>query len=165
MSLEAYPRTKTQTVFFVLMSALALASLLFSCQALYLERHRITSGYGDYVIFYTGAQIVSTVASDAVVGSRVAATIRPTAVRVSFEPSAEGGANRFTAAILDLEPRGDIIRVRSDIISADLTPTAVADAQITTGMSVEFVFAPEAVTIYAADAPHESRTDVRSDNA
>ena len=40
------------------MSALALASLLFSCQALYLERHRITSGYGDYVIFYTGAQIV-----------------------------------------------------------------------------------------------------------
>lgn len=58
MSLEANPRTRAQTVFFVLMSALALVSLLFSGQALYLERHRIASGYGDYVIFYTGAQIV-----------------------------------------------------------------------------------------------------------
>jgi molybdate transport system ATP-binding protein len=112
----------------------------------------------------TGAEIVSTVATDVAVGSRVAATIRPT-VRVSFEPSAEGGSNRFTAAILDLEPRGDIIRVRSDTISADLTPTAVADAQITTGMRVEFAFAPDAVTIYPADTPEGSRSDVRFDSA
>jgi hypothetical protein len=58
MEMEAHPRTRAQTIFFVLMSTLALVSLLFSCQALYLERHRIASGYGDYVIFYTGAQIV-----------------------------------------------------------------------------------------------------------
>src|SRR3546814_2386556 len=37
--------------------------------------------------------------------------------------------SRIIAPILDLEPRGDIIRVRSDIISADLTPTAVAEEQ------------------------------------
>lgn len=56
--MEARPRTRAQSIFFVLMSTLALVSLLFSCQALYVERHRIASGYGDYVIFYTGAQIV-----------------------------------------------------------------------------------------------------------
>lgn len=58
MELEAQPRTRAQRVFFVLMSALALASVLFSAQGLYSERQRIASGYGDYVIFYTGAQIV-----------------------------------------------------------------------------------------------------------
>ena len=95
----------------------------------------------------------------------MAATIRPTAVRVSFEPTAGNAGNRFTAPILDLEPRGDIIRVRSDTISADLTPTAVADAQITTGMNVEFAFDPDAVTIYEADAPRIPRSDARPDSA
>lgn len=58
MGLDANPRTRAQTVFFVLMSTLALASLQFSCYALYVERERIANGYGDYVIYYTGAQIV-----------------------------------------------------------------------------------------------------------
>ena len=58
MEMEVHPRTRAQAIFFVLMSALALVSFLFSCQALYTERHRIVSGYGDYVIFFTGAQIV-----------------------------------------------------------------------------------------------------------
>ena len=58
MDLEAKARTRAQRVFFVLMSALALASVLFSAHGLYGERQRIASGYGDYVIFYTGAQIV-----------------------------------------------------------------------------------------------------------
>jgi molybdate transport system ATP-binding protein len=112
-----------------------------------------------------GVEIASTVATSAPVGSRVAATVRPTAVRVSVEQAAGGVENRFTAPILDLEPRGDIIRVRSDAISADLTPTAVADAQITTGMDVEFAFDPDAVTIYEADAPRVPRNGGRSDSA
>ena len=106
-----------------------------------------------------GVAIVSTVATGAPTGSRVAATIRPAAVRVSFEHLPSGGPNRIIAPILDLEPRGDIIRVRSDIISADLTPAAVADAQITTGMTVEFTFESGAVTIYPADTADGSRTD------
>ena len=97
----------------------------------------------------SGAQIVSTVATDAALGARVAAAIRPTAVRVSTEPSSMSGPNRFVAAILDLEPRGDIVRVRSELISADLHPGAVADALLTTGMTVEYVFDADAVTIYA----------------
>jgi hypothetical protein len=49
---------KTQTIFFVLMSALAMVSVLFAGQALYGERERIATGYGDYVIYYSGAQII-----------------------------------------------------------------------------------------------------------
>ena len=79
-------------------------------------------------------------------------------MRVSFDPSASPHSNQFTATILDLEPRGDIIRVRSDTISADLTPTAVADAQITTGMTVEFAFDPDAVTIYPAQPSVDARS-------
>ncbi len=40
------------------MSALAGASLLFACHALYIQQRQIASGYGDFVIYYTGAQIV-----------------------------------------------------------------------------------------------------------
>ena len=99
----------------------------------------------------SGVHIVSTAATDVPVGSDVAAAIRPTAVRVSTETSATPSPNRFTAAIQDLEPRGDIVRVRSKLISADLHPAAVADAQLTTGMTVEYSFDPDAVTIYPTD--------------
>jgi molybdate transport system ATP-binding protein len=102
----------------------------------------------DGMVTDSGARIVSTVATDAARGERVAAAIRPTAVRVSVEPAVAPGANRFVAAILDLEPRGDIVRVRSELISADLHPAAVADAGLTTGMTVQYVFDADAVTIY-----------------
>jgi molybdate transport system ATP-binding protein len=95
-----------------------------------------------------GSEIVSTVGSDAAVGEIVAATVRPSAVRIDPRASVDDGVNRLTGLILDLEPRGDIIRVRSDAISADLTPAEIADAQITTGMRAVFSFPPGAVTIY-----------------
>ncbi|MCR2808711.1 MULTISPECIES: ABC transporter ATP-binding protein [unclassified Microbacterium] len=98
-----------------------------------------------------GAPIFSSVPTDAPLGSRVAATIRPTAVRVALDQPEAPGPNRLTGGILDLEPRGDIIRVRSDTIAADLTPAAVADAQLMIGTAVRFTFDPAAVTIYSAE--------------
>ena len=95
----------------------------------------------------SGIEIVSTSPSDAVVGSRVAATIRPTSVLASLE-HADPAANRIRGTVIDLEPRGDIIRVRSEAISADLTPTAVADAGISAGTTIFFTFDSGAVTIY-----------------
>jgi molybdate transport system ATP-binding protein len=97
-----------------------------------------------------GSEIVSTVGSDAAVGDVVAATVRPSAVHIDPAATAGDGVNRLTGLILDLEPRGDIIRVRSDAISADLTPTEITDGQITTGMRAVFAFPPDAVTIYAS---------------
>jgi molybdate transport system ATP-binding protein len=106
----------------------------------------------DGMVTDSGVRIVSTEETDAALGARVAAAIRPTAVRVCTEPSSTAGANRFVASILDLEPRGDIVRVRSELISADLHPAAVADAGLTTGMTVEYAFDADAVTIYANGA-------------
>ena len=83
----------------------------------------------------------------AAIGSRVAATIRPRAVRVCASRSASRTINSLSGTILDLEPRGDLIRVRSDVISADLAPAEVADARLTTGMRVEFSFEPQDVAI------------------
>jgi molybdate transport system ATP-binding protein len=105
----------------------------------------------DGLVTDAGAHIVSTLASDAPMGSRVAAAIRPTAVRVSTTPSPMKSSNTFAATILDLEPRGDIVRIRSSLISADLHPAAVADARLSTGLTVEYSFDPEAVLIYTTD--------------
>jgi molybdate transport system ATP-binding protein len=105
-----------------------------------------------------GDEIVSTVVSDAPIGAAVAAIVRPSAVRVDARPALASGVdrlsvNRVSGVILDLEPRGDIIRVRSDAISADLTPAEVADAEITTGVRVQFTFPADAVTVYPAIPP------------
>lgn len=94
-----------------------------------------------------GIDIVSSSPSDAIVGSRVAATVRPAFVLASAQPS-DPAANRITGTVIDLEPRGDIIRVRSEAISADLTPAAVADAGISTGSTIVFTFDAGSVTIY-----------------
>ncbi len=98
-----------------------------------------------------GVGILSAGASTAPVGSRVAATVRPSAVRVSRSAAGASG-NRISGTVMDLEPRGDIIRVRSDAISADLSPAAVADEEIETGERVTFLFDSEAVTVYAIEA-------------
>lgn len=42
----------------LLLSALALVSILFSAEMLYRERNQIKNAYGDFIIFYTGAQIL-----------------------------------------------------------------------------------------------------------
>lgn len=94
-----------------------------------------------------GIDIRSTVPCDATVGSRVAATVRPAVVRASLRRDTPA-ANRIRGMVIDLEPRGDVIRVRSEAISADLTPAAVADAGITTGTTISFTFDSGDVTIY-----------------
>lgn len=95
----------------------------------------------------SGIDILTPRPGGAVHGSRVAATVRPSAVRVSLDRS-DHADNRVGGTVIDLEPRGDIIRVRSEMISADLAPAAVADAGIETGTAVFFLFDRDAVTIY-----------------
>jgi hypothetical protein len=43
----------------LLLAALVAASLIFHLAILWASRHRIAVGYGDFIIFYTGAQIVN----------------------------------------------------------------------------------------------------------
>ena len=43
----------------LLFTALLAASLIFHVAILWESRHKIAAGYGDFIIFYTGAQIVN----------------------------------------------------------------------------------------------------------
>ena len=86
-------------------------------------------------------------ASDLAVGAAAAAAVRPSAVRVSLdEPAA---ANRLRGEVLDLEPRGDLVRVRSDRLAADLAPALVADLDLAPGAAVWFAFDESDVSLYA----------------
>lgn len=97
-----------------------------------------------------GDAIVTGALLPGAVGTRVVATLRPSAVSVTVDPGTRPGPNRIVADILDLEPRGDVIRVRSEAISADLSPADVADAGISTGMRAVFTFPADAVAISPA---------------
>uniref|UniRef100_UPI00398A2413 TOBE domain-containing protein n=1 Tax=Conyzicola sp. TaxID=1969404 RepID=UPI00398A2413 len=81
------------------------------------------------------------------VGSAAAAAVRPPAVRVSLdEPVA---ANRLRGEVLDLEPRGDLVRVRAEGIAADVAPALVADLDLAPGVTVWFAFDAHDVQIYS----------------
>lgn len=43
----------------LLFTALLAASMIFHAAILWESRHKIAAGYGDFIIFYTGAQIVN----------------------------------------------------------------------------------------------------------
>ncbi|MEV8368646.1 ABC transporter ATP-binding protein [Microbacterium sp. NPDC064584] len=97
-----------------------------------------------------GIVIRSTLPTDAAVHDRVVATVRPGDVAVASAATTTPGVDRILATVLDLEPRGDLIRVRSDTISADLAPAEVADGDLEPGMRVGYVLRPETVTITRA---------------
>ena len=82
------------------------------------------------------------------VGLGAAAAVRPSTVRVSLDEPVS--ANRLRGEVLDLEPRGDLVRVRSRRLSADLTPALVADLDLAPGAMVWFAFDEGDVNIYAA---------------
>ena len=74
--------------------------------------------------------------------------MRPSAVRVSLDEPASG--NRMRGEVLDLEPRGDLVRVRSPRVSADLAPSLVADLDLAPGATVWFAFDDGDVSVYPA---------------
>ena len=43
----------------LILAAFIAGSLVFHLAILWASRHRIAEGYGDFVIFYTGAQIIN----------------------------------------------------------------------------------------------------------
>lgn len=84
------------------------------------------------------------------VGVAVACAFRPSRVEVreadgSGSPSASGA---LRAMITDLEPRGDVVRVRSAVITADVAVQRLAAAGWSTGDVVDFVVDPRASVLY-----------------
>ncbi len=86
---------------------------------------------------------------------RVTAALRPSAVHVdTHDPSSSlattEGLNVVAATVRDLEPHGDLVRVRTEWLSADVTPGRVADLDLAPGTPVVLSFAARDVDLYPA---------------
>ncbi|SDZ57216.1 sulfate/molybdate ABC transporter ATP-binding protein [Herbiconiux ginsengi] len=107
------------------------------------------------VVIEGGQRIVAAADEPLVPGARAAVAVRPALVSVETSPpfadtSASAAAisaasarttastttNIVPGTVLDLEPRGDVVHVRTERIAADLAPAEVAALDLTTGVTV-----------------------------
>jgi molybdate transport system ATP-binding protein len=83
-------------------------------------------------------------------GESAVAVFRPSAVAVYRQPPGGSPRNVLRVTVTDLEPHGDQVRVRTSDLSADVTPAAVADLDLTPGAEMVFVVKASEVAIYRA---------------
>lgn len=81
-------------------------------------------------------------------GDPTVAVFRPSAVGVYRQSPGGSPRNVMEGTITELEPIGEQIRVRTDHLSADVTPTAVAELDLTPGTPVVFTVKASEVAIY-----------------
>jgi molybdate transport system ATP-binding protein len=107
-----------------------------------------TDGAELVVAHRLGAAQVGSVQVGAVqVGpAQVGAAFRPTAVKVQDSPT--GGRNVFPVTVTDLEPRGDLIRVRAGRLFADVTPGRAAELDLAAQKRTFFVVDPDEIAVY-----------------
>ncbi|MFL6060435.1 MAG: sulfate/molybdate ABC transporter ATP-binding protein [Marmoricola sp.] len=81
-------------------------------------------------------------------GAAVVVSFRPQAVAV-FPGEVEGSPrNSLAVTITDLEPLGDLLRIRAGDLRADVTPQAAADLDLTPGRQVRFTVKATEVSVY-----------------
>jgi molybdate transport system ATP-binding protein len=76
------------------------------------------------------------------------AVFRPSAVSVFLDPPGGSPRNAFRAVVTAIEPIGDRIRVRAGALSADITPGAAADLDLSPGRAVTFTVKATEVSVY-----------------
>ncbi|MGW6623457.1 sulfate/molybdate ABC transporter ATP-binding protein [Nocardia sp. NPDC055002] len=94
------------------------------------------------------------VVGDFLPGAHAAAVFAPAAVSVFRSRPGGSPRNVFTVDITEITDRGGIVRVRGDApqapgLCADLTPAAVAQLHLTTGIQVYFAVKATEVRVYA----------------
>jgi molybdate transport system ATP-binding protein len=111
-----------------------------------------------------GRELVGVAVEPVPTDARVACTLRPAEVRLQGArrelgahagDTATGGdgypaENCIPAIVRDLEPHGDLIRVRTDSYPALASPADVADLALSPGSHVTLAFPAPALTIYPA---------------
>jgi molybdate transport system ATP-binding protein len=75
---------------------------------------------------------------------------RPSAVGVYRDPPGGSIRNVIPVTITELEPLGDVIRIRSAHLSADITPSSVAELDLVPGTRVLFAVKASEVAVYGA---------------
>ncbi|WP_134766527.1 ABC transporter ATP-binding protein [Nocardioides sp. 1609] len=81
-------------------------------------------------------------------GDSVLAVFRPTAVSIYREPPHGSPRNVLDTTVTHVEPRGDLIRIRSDLISADVTAQAAAELALVPGDRVVLSVKATEVSVY-----------------
>jgi molybdate transport system ATP-binding protein len=86
-------------------------------------------------------------------GEPAAAAFSPTDVSIHAAPPGGSPRNVWNATVTELEPRGELVRVRADdrrghILAADVTPQSVAELDLYPGREVTYAVKAAAVTIY-----------------
>ncbi|THI99569.1 ATP-binding cassette domain-containing protein, partial [Nocardioides sp.] len=81
-------------------------------------------------------------------GEPAVAVFRPSAVAVHREPPGGSPRNAFPVLITELEPLGDLVRVRASDLAADVTVTSVAALALAPGLPVTFVVKATEVEVY-----------------
>ncbi len=96
----------------------------------------------------SGGVDIRVAGSDVPSGTAAAVALRPSVVMVSRERPRHPSLTVIEGCITDLEPRGDVIRVRSEELAADISPATVADLDLTNDDPVWFSFEAAETTIY-----------------
>lgn len=100
-----------------------------------------------------GAPVGGLARAPLVPGERATAVFSPTAVSVYLEEPHGSPRNVFPVTITELEPRGELVRVRASTTSeehltADLTPAAVGELDLFPGRAAFYTVKATAVTVY-----------------
>lgn len=108
---------------------------------------------GDHVVLPGGARVHGlAVGPHPSSGEPVVATFRPGSVAIYTGASTGSPRNSFAVIAGDLEPRGDLIRVRAQApwegLCADVTVSAVADLDLVPGTSALFTVKATEVSVY-----------------
>ena len=94
-------------------------------------------------------------------GEPAVAVFSPTAVAVHVTDPGGSPRNRWRAVVADLQPRGDLVRVRAERgpldLLADVTPAAAAELDLAPGAEVHLVVKASAVRVHPADLPLAGR--------
>lgn len=81
-------------------------------------------------------------------GDPVVAVFPPSAVAVFLDAPGGSPRNALEVTVTHLEPHGGQIRVRTDHLSADVTPRAVADLDLAPGSRAFFVIKATEIAVY-----------------
>lgn len=82
-------------------------------------------------------------------GAAAVAVFRPSAVAVHREPPGGSPRNVLPVVVSELEPLGDVVRVRAGDLAADVTMASVAELGLAPGAAVSFVVKATEVDVYA----------------
>ncbi|KIU02346.1 ATP-binding cassette domain-containing protein, partial [Frigoribacterium sp. MEB024] len=100
------------------------------------------TAHGGGVRLEDGTQLTARSADGLPAGAAAAVAVRPSTVRVSTGSPASPtpSENVLDVVVTDLEPRGDVVRVRAGDVSADVPPGVVAGLDLVPGSAVRFSF-------------------------